>query len=67
MPLSLSVLASQLADSCVVELVVEMSAPGSVAYVWRALGGVESVTTVCPLEFVALPVSPAPLTAFTLK
>ena len=62
MPLSTSVLASQLADNCVVELVVEMSAPTPSRTLAGALGGVMS-TTVWPLELVALPVSPAPLMA----
>ena len=43
MPLSLSVLASQLADNCVVELVVEISVPVPSRTLAGALGGVESV------------------------
>ena len=66
MPLSLSVEASQLADNCVVELVVAISAPTPSRTLAGGLGGVMS-TTVWPLEFAALPVSPAPLTACTLK
>ena len=49
-------LASQLADNCVVEMVAEMSAPVPSRTLAGALGGVVSITTVWPLEFVALPV-----------
>ena len=66
MPLSLSVVASQLADNCVVELVVEISAPVPSRTLAGGLGGVDVHDRLAAGIGGVLPVSPAPLTACTL-